>query len=118
MADPTAIIDHTAPVYAEQMGETWDDLSPRRKREWRALAFKIYELHAKNKIEGMKNCLETLDNVMTAPSTPKTWLRGVQEAKNALVAVSMAAANDLTTGATIPDEIPDDFDTPDPYVAL
>lgn len=118
MADPTSIVERTAPTYAEQMGETWDELTPRRQREWRALAYKIYELHIKNKLEGMSQSVEVLDSVLTAPSTPKNWLRGVQEAKNAMIALNLAAAMELRTHADIPDAFPWDLTEEDPYIEL
>lgn len=118
MADPTKIVDRTAATYAKMMNEDWDSLSAQRKLDWRALAFRVYELHAKNRLDAMTQAIEVVEGVQTAPSTPKGWLRGAQEAKNALVTFHMMAVDDLTTRSTIPDTVPDDLDAQDPYIDL
>lgn len=115
MADPTKIVDRTASTYATMMGEEWDLITAERKLLWRALAFRAYELHAKNRLDAMQQCIEVVESVQTAPSTPKGWLRGAQEAKNALVLFHLEAIEDLTTRPTIPEFVPDGLDAEDPY---
>lgn len=96
----------------------WETLSPEMQRRFRALAFKVFEAHVVNKIEGFKMAIEVVENVQVAPSTPKSWLRGVQEAKNALVWVLDGFADELETRVDVPDALPDGFDALDPYEHL
>lgn len=118
MADPTTIVDATAPIYAKQMGEDWDAIGEQRQREWRVLAYKIYEVHVQNKVAGFAQSVEIVEMVQVAPSTPKSWLRGVQEAKNALVWALEGFTADIETRVEVPDVLPDDFDKEDPYKDL
>lgn len=118
MSDPTRIIDRTAVVYATKMNEDWDTISDARKLEWRALAFIVYEVHVKNRLDAMEQCIEVAESVQTAPSTPKGWLRGAQETKNALVAFHLGAVDELTTRVEVPEMVPDDLDAEDPHVTL
>lgn len=118
MADPTKIVDAVAPVYAKELGEDWDTLSEKRQREYRALAYKIYEVHVQNKLSGFRQAIEIVEMVQTAPSTPKSWLRGVQEAKNALLWALEGFEDDITTRVTVPDYLPDDFTAEDPHASL
>lgn len=118
LADPTKIVDSTAPIYAKEMGEEWDSISEERKREWRALAFKIYEVHVKNKFEGLDSAVAVIEAVQLAESTPKSWLRGVQEAKNALVWAIAGFRTDIETRVDVPDALPDDFSREDEYKDL
>lgn len=118
MADPTRIIDRTANVYATKMGEDWDSLSQERKLQWRALAFLVYEVHVKNRLDAMEQCIEVAEMVQTAPSTPKGWLRGAQETKNALVAFHLNALDELDTRPEIPEAFPEDLGKEDPYKDL
>ncbi len=118
MADPTKIVDSTAPVYAKQMGEDWEALSEERQRDWRVLAYKIYEVHVQNKTQGFKQAVDIIEAVQLAPSTPKTWLRGVQEAKNALVWALEGFLSDIETRVEVPDVLPDDFALEDEYKDL
>lgn len=115
MADPTRIVDATAPVYAREMNEVWDDMTEERKRQWRALAYNVYEAHVKNKLSGLDAAVETIEAVQTAPSTPKSWLRGVQEAKNFLVFRITELKDDIETRVEVPEFVPDALDMPDPY---
>lgn len=118
MADPTSIINKTAPMYAEVMGEAWDELTEERKMLYRSLAFRVYEVHVKNRLDAMQNCIEVIEGVQTAQSTPKGWLRGVQESKNALVLYHLTATEELQTRPSIPEELPEDFNVEDPYATL
>jgi len=118
MADPTMIVDSTAPVYAKQMGEDWDSITEERRREWRILAYKIYEVHVQNKLAGFTQAVQLVEAVQVAPSTPKSWLRGVQEAKNALVWALEGFTSDIETRVDIPDVLPDDFALEDDYKDL
>jgi len=118
LADPTRIVDTTAPVYAAAMEESWDDMTEERKRLWRALAYNVYEAHVKNKLGGLDAAVETIEAVQTAPSTPKSWLRGVQEAKNFLMFRIAELKDDIETRVEVPDTVPDALDMPDPYKDL
>lgn len=118
MADPTTIVDSVAPIYAQEMGEAWDTITEERKRQWRALAYRIYEVHVQNKVTGFRQSIEIVEGVQVAPSTPKSWLRGVQEAKNALVWSIESFEADIATRVEVPDVLPDDFDKEDPYKDL
>src|SRR5690242_19506537 len=118
MADPTRIVDATAPVYAREMNESWDDMAEERKRLWRALAYNVYEAHVKNKLSGLDAAVETIEAVQTARSTPKSWLRGVQEAKNFLVFRIEELRADIETRVEVPDTVPDALDMEDPYKDL
>jgi hypothetical protein len=118
MADPTKIVDVTAPIYATEMHEVWDEITDERKMQWRALAYKVYEAHVKNKLEGLDMAAEIVEAVQVAPSTPKSWLRGVQEAKNALVWATDKMKRDIETRVTVPETLPEDFNAEDPYKDL
>jgi hypothetical protein len=118
LADPTVIVDGTAPVFAKQMGEDWDTISEERKREWRILAYKIYEIHVQNKLAGFTQAVTIVEMVQTTPSTPKSWLRGVQEAKNALAWALENLKSDIDTHVEVPDVLPDDFSAEDEYKDL
>lgn len=118
MADPTKIVDATAPVYAKQMGEDWDSLTEERQREWRILVYKIYEVHVQNKLSGFEQAVDIVEMVQTAPSTPKSWLRGVQEAKNALVWALEGFKEDIETRVMVPETLPEDFALEDEYKDL
>lgn len=118
LADPTKIVDSVAPIYAQEMGEDWDTITEERKRLWRALAFKLYEVHVKNKFEGLNSAVAVIEAVQLAESTPKTWLRGVQESKNALVWAIQGFERDIETRVEVPDVLPDDFAEEDPYKDL
>ncbi len=118
MADPTKIVDSVAPMYAKELGEDWDSLSEERQRKYRVLAYKIYEVHVQNKLSGFRQAVDIVEMVQTTPSTPKSWLRGVQEAKNALVWALEGFTADIETRVTVPDVLPDDFNADDPYKDL
>lgn len=116
MADPTEIVDRIAPIYAQEMGEDWDELSEERRLQWRILAYKTYEVHVKNKREGIVYAIDTIESVQIAPSTPKSWLRGVQEAKNALVWMLEGFDGEIETRVMVPESVPEDFSHVDPYI--
>lgn len=118
MADPTTIVDRVAPIYAQELGEDWETLSTERKERYRVLAYKIYEIHVTNKLEGLDMAAEIIEAVQVAPSTPKTWLKGVQEAKNALKWATEKMRADIETRVTVPDVLPEDFNAEDPHSAL
>lgn len=118
MSDPTSIVEKTARQYAHELGEDWDDLTPLRQQRFRAMAFKIYELHVTNKLSGMAMCCDAIEDVQTAASTPKNWLRGVQEAKNALVTLVEDELEAVRVHVTVPDAPTDDLDASDPYETL
>ena len=118
MSDPTNVVDGSAPAYASMMGEVWDELTWERKLLWRALAFKAYEKHVQNKLLGMQEAIEVIEEVQVADSTPKNWLRGTQEAKNALVVMYMTATAELEVRVDVPETLPEDFALEDPYAAL
>lgn len=109
------IVDGSAPAYAKMLGEEWEDLTDERKLLWRSLAFKAYEKHVDNKLLGMRECVELIEEVQVADSTPKNWLRGVQEAKNALVVMLLSATDELEVRVEVPDVLPNDFALEDPY---
>lgn len=118
MADPTIVIDQMAPGFAYEMGEDWDTLSVERQLQWRVLAYKTYEAHVKNKVDGFRQSIDVIESVQVAPSTPKSWLRGVQEAKNALVWTWEGFADELETRVAVPDVLTEDLESPDPYAHL
>lgn len=118
MADPTKIVDRVAPIYAQELGEDWETLSQARRERFRALAYKIYEIHVTNKLEGLDMAVEIIEAVQVAESTPKSWLRGVQEAKNALVWATTTMRDDIQTRINVPDVLPDGFNAEDPHKDL
>lgn len=118
MSDPTTIVEKTAPAYASMMGEEWDEIDEQRREWWRALAFKVYELHVANKLDGLKMAIDAVEAVQVAESTPKSWLRGAQETKNALVWLMQGVQADMYTAVEVPDSLPADFDEEDPYKDL
>lgn len=118
MADPTRIVDNVAPIYAQELGEDWESMTEERKRQFRALAYKVYEVHVKNKLEGLDLSVQIVEAVQVAPSTPKSWLKGVQEAKNALKWAIEGMTTDIETRVTVPEFLPEDFDSPDEYADL
>jgi hypothetical protein len=93
-------------------------MSTERLERFRALAYKIYEIHVVNKLEGLDMAVEIIEAVQVAESTPKSWLRGVQEAKNALVWATEAMRTDVETRVNVPDALPDDFTAEDPHATL
>lgn len=115
---PVEITEKTAKTYASSMREEWDELSDERKMHWRALAFRIYEMHCKNKLNGMTMALNEIEEVQLAPSTPKRWLPGVQEARNAIALMITEELDTLDVRVTVPESVPDAFDAIDPYLTL
>lgn len=119
MSNPTDIVEKTSKQYAHELGMDWDDdLTPLQQQKFRALAFKIYELHVQNKLQGMQMACEVIEDVQTSAATPKNWLRGVQEAKNALVVMLEAELETLEVSVEVPDAPTDDLDAHDKYETL
>lgn len=118
MGDPTIVMQKTAESYARILGEDWDELSQERQERFRVLAFSVYQMHVTNKLQGMKMAIEAVEDVQCAPSTPKRWLPGVQEAKNALCFMVEEELELLEIAVEVPDVVPDNLDANDPYEDL
>lgn len=118
MGNPTLVIQKTAESYARVLGDEWEDLTPERQERFRVLSFHIYQMHVSNKLQGMKQAIEAVEDVQCAPSTPKRWLPGVQEAKNALCFMVEEEMEILEMRVEVPDVVPDNLDAEDPYSTL
>lgn len=118
MNDVVEMVERTAQSYAKVLREKWDDMPAKRQDMFRQLAFFIYEMHIKNKLNGMSEALQVIQQVQQAPSTPKRWLPGVQEAANA-VGLYIADEVELHEIAVeVPETVPDDLTKADPYSHL
>lgn len=116
--DPTRLIQATAESYARVLGEEWEDLSAERQQKFRVLSYHIYTMHCTNKLAGIKQAVDEVDDVLLAPSTPKRWLPGVQEAKNSLIAMMVEEMDTLEMRVAVPDGVPDDLEAEDPHSTL
>lgn len=118
LSDPSWIVEKTAEAYAEVLDEEWDALSPERQMKFRILAYNVLDNHMRNKINGMKLSISVVEDVLCAPSTPKRWLPGVQEAKNALFFALEIEGDALEVRVNIPESVPNGLESHDPYSTL
>lgn len=118
MNDVVDVIERTAQSHAKVLHEKWDDLPESRREMFRKLAYLIYTMHIKNKLMGMQEMIQVVEDVQTAGSTPKRWLPGVKEAKNAMLWYLECAEGELSITVEVPEVVPTDLEQPDPYAEL
>jgi hypothetical protein len=118
MHDPTMRVESVAQSLSKLLLEDYEHMTDLRRQTFRAAAFQIYSQFLEARFTTLDDVLDILEEVRIAPSTPKSWLRGVEEATNA-VAVTYAHERDFKeVGSRVPETLFDGWADADPLADI